>query len=86
METEKFKFELKPFRVDSFRNFLMFGYPIVGGWLPRVGFKTDYEYEDVFDITSKTVIKYFIAEWFLRGYLLVYKVETEIMLGENGND
>jgi len=72
-ESERFKWEAYPFRIDSFGNWLSFGYPIVGGWLPYLAFKTS-------SMTAKNsssyeTISYLLAEWFIRGYAVVYKTK-----------
>jgi hypothetical protein len=71
----RFRWEVYPFRIDSFKNWLVFGYPILGGWLPYLAFKSFVEYDELNEYT----VQYVFAEWFIRGYMVVYKVtETEL--------
>jgi hypothetical protein len=84
MDNEDFKFELVPFRTDSYNNFLMFGYPVFGGWLPKLAFETSISYDDPFNPKVKTKYKTFIAEWFLRGYIILYRIEEFDMFGGDG--
>ena len=79
LESDKFKWELYPFRVDSYKNWLVFGYPILGGWLPYIGFKSYIEYDEDHEYT----VQYVYAEWFIRGYMFIYKIKEEA-LGDNG--
>lgn len=81
METDEFEFELTPFRIDSYRNFLMFGYPFIGGWTPKLSFDTIIEYDNVLEPTKKFKYRVFIAEWFIKGYMFVYKIEESDMFG-----
>ena len=76
-EPERFSWELYPFRIDSFGNWVVFGYPILGGWLPYLAFKSSVELIDVGDGEVKSTMQYVIAEWFIRGYMVVYKVKEE---------
>ncbi len=78
-EEDDFKPELRLFRVDSYNTFLMFGYPMFGGWLPRLAFETQVNYDDVFNPKVKTKYKIFVAEWFLRGYMFIYHIEESDM-------
>ena len=74
-EPEKFSWELYPFRIDSFGNWVVFGYPILGGWLPYLAFKSSVELIEGGEV--KSTMQYVIAEWFIRGYMVVYKVKEE---------
>lgn len=83
-EPERFRVEITPFRVDSYKNLLMFGYPVIGGWIPKLAFETEVSYslhEDTLEPIKKRYYKFFVAEWFIRGYVFVYKVEEVDMFG-----
>jgi hypothetical protein len=79
VDPEDFKWELSIFRIDSCNNWLSFGFPILGGWLPWVAFKSVVEYDKIKEYT----VQYVFAEWFIRGYMVVYKVKEE-ELEDNG--
>ena len=80
-EKEDFCFEATPYRIDGFGNHLLFGYPIVGGWLPTLYFKTIIDYDAVFNPTSKVVVKILKFEWFTVAYIYVYSVKEYKMFG-----
>jgi hypothetical protein len=52
------------------REILFFGFPLFGGWLPFLGFRTE-AIEDI-------VYRAFIAEWFMRSFgYVTYIGESE---------
>lgn len=81
-ESEKFTWELTPFRIDSCKNWLMFGYPILGGWVPTAVFDSFSEYDDVMNPSVRLEFKVFKLEWFIIRYLYIYSVEEFEMFGE----
>lgn len=61
----KFKLEIIPLRFSEFDgSILLFGFPLFGGWLPYLGFKT-LENEDGDEL------QIFLVEWLLRGIAFV---------------
>jgi|TARA_R110000803_G_scaffold49300_3_gene102467 hypothetical protein len=85
-DDSKFKFSYVPAEIDEYGNFVVFGYPLIGGWLPKLAFESEVMYDDVFDPKEKKKYSIFIAEWFLVGYMVVYKIETTSMFEENKDD
>ena len=58
-----YKFKLTPFKLCPVdRIIIFFGYPLLGGWLPYIGFKTFYNERD-------EPMRTFMMEWFLRSML-----------------
>jgi len=52
-----------PLKLDKIDGaILLFGYPLFGGWLPYIGFKTFYNERD-------EAMRTFMVEWFLRGFI-----------------
>jgi len=83
---EGYKFSFKPFSIDAYRDLLMFGYPVLGGWLPYLAFNTDIETEETL-LTIKVVEKkFFVAEWLLRAIIIVYSVKATKLEGELDED
>jgi len=77
-EGTNFTWDMFPFRIDSYGNWLSFGYPLFGGWLPYLAFDSDEEYiQDGSGNEAKSTIKFIVAEWFIRGYLVIYSKELE---------
>jgi hypothetical protein len=53
--------------------------PFLGGWIPRLTFSSDVKFDSVFQPTEKVKVEYFLAEWFLSGVAIVYKMTTTPM-------
>tara|TARA_B100000795_G_scaffold23507_1_gene15746 strand:- start:1625 stop:1870 length:246 start_codon:yes stop_codon:yes gene_type:complete len=64
-------------REDS--QWLLFGMPISGGWLPSAAFNTGISYDDVMNPTEKIKVQYFKMSWMLSGWAVIYKVTVTPM-------
>ena len=71
---EKREWVVKPITFDNDARLLLFGMPFIGGWLPRLAFSSDVKFDSVFQPTEKVKVEYFLAEWFLSGVAIVYKM------------
>tara|TARA_R110002126_G_scaffold10053_3_gene44983 strand:+ start:489 stop:734 length:246 start_codon:yes stop_codon:yes gene_type:complete len=59
-----YKLTWNPLKFDSINGaLLLFGYPLIGGWLPYLGFVT-------FVNDREEEMRTFMIEWFLRGIIL----------------
>ena len=85
-DDSKFRFSFVPAEIDEYGNFVIFGYPFIGGWLPKLAFQNEITYDDVFNPKEKIKYHVFIAEWFLIGYMVIYKVETTTMFKDKKDD
>jgi hypothetical protein len=68
VEDNEFEFNNAMFsRHKLSREILFFGFPLFGGWLPFIGFRTE-AIEDI-------VYRVFIAEWFMYSFGYVTHIE-----------
>lgn len=64
----EYKLNTKILSKDRYtRELLMFGYPVIGGWVPFLGFRTEYD--------SGYAFKILLAEWCLFSIGLVLSAE-----------
>lgn len=60
-------------------QWLFFGMPVFGGWLPTAFFGTGISFDDVLLPTEKVTVKYFKMSWCLKGWAIIYSVEISAM-------
>tara|TARA_R110000796_G_scaffold203764_1_gene320019 strand:+ start:515 stop:772 length:258 start_codon:yes stop_codon:yes gene_type:complete len=78
-----YKFSFKPFSFDSYNDLLMFGIPVLGGWIPYLGFNTEVRYEESVLSEIEVEKKFFVAEWLLRAVIIIYSEKVTVLEDEN---
>ena len=68
---EKRELTVKSFTFDNDARLLLFGMPLLGGWLPRLAFSSDVKFDSVFQPTEKVKVEYFLAQWLLSAVAIV---------------
>jgi len=60
-------------------QWLFFGMPVCGGWLPSAGFATGVSYDYVIQPPEQVTVKYFKLSWILKGWAIIYSVKIKSM-------